>query len=50
MKRSIYSKTRTTNRAGVPQNQGAHAHKPASCWRENVAAVVILVEVLARMS
>ena len=32
------------------QYQVVHAREPASFWRENVVAVVILLQVLARMS
>ena len=46
----IDSKTSTTTSTRFSQYYVVRARKPASFWRENVVAVVILLRVLARMS
>ena len=49
-KRALDSKTRTTTSTRFSQYLVVLLREPASFWRENVIAVVILLRVLARMS
>lgn len=49
-KRPFDSKTRMTTRMRFPQYLVVHTCEPASFWRENAMAVLILLLVLAKMS
>ena len=48
--RALDSRTRTTRSTTFSQYRVLLTREPASFWRENVIAVVILLRVLARMS